>query len=626
MIVAAPSARPIGRRPAPGSAVRPRIVPAAARRPLIAGNWKQNPATAEAAESLAQLVAAAARTFARDRSDLASGVEIAVAPPAPYLSLVHNAVRWTQVQVAAQNCHWEETGAFTGEVGPGMLKSLGVDLVILGHSERRMLFGETDAEVNRKLRAALAKGLRVILCVGESKEEYEAQLAKHVCCMQLAKGLAGVSPEEMDRVVIAYEPVWAIGTGLSATPEIAQAVHADIRAWLADTYGREVADRVIVQYGGSVTPETVDDLIRCPDVDGFLVGGASLAADKFARIFSFTPPGTPPRGPTVAPRVVKAERALATKNVLGESAVWDAERNELFWIDIQGKELWRWAPESFEDPKCVPLAETPGFVALHRDGALVLGLDQSGIVRYDPDSGATSTVVAGADFEAGLDTRPNDTRADRHGNLVVGSYNNAHRTNARALAGLYRLTPQGRLEEILSHRYRVSNAICFAPHGGEMYFCDSPTRRVWAYQYAPAGPLGPRRLVYEMGPELAGVPDGAQVDADGFVWVTLSGAAQVVRLCPRTGDIDAVVELPVSSPTSVTFGGPGLATMYITTRGPDGGALYRATIPGVRGVAEPTYGAAESKAVVGGDPGGNAGPTIVQQEPVSQMNGGPTVL
>merc|ERR1712066_56055 len=182
----------------------------------------------------------------------------------------------SKVGLGGQDCHWEAGGAFTGAVSTGMLKSVGCEYVLTGHSERRAVFGDSDADVNKKTLKVLEEGLKAILCIGELKEERESGETFNVCDTQLTKGLAGVTAEQMANVVIAYEPVWAIGTGLTATPAMAQETHAYIRSWFVENYSREVADAVIIQYGGSVKADNVDELMACPDIDGALVGGASL--------------------------------------------------------------------------------------------------------------------------------------------------------------------------------------------------------------------------------------------------------------------------------------------------------------------------------------------------------------
>jgi triosephosphate isomerase len=248
------------------------------RTPLIAGNWKMYLTRAEAV-ALASAVAAASKGLT-DR-------EVMIAPPCTALTVVKEAVAGSPVKVAAQNVGWEKEGAFTGEVSPPMLLDAGAEMVIIGHSERRHVFGEDNAMINQRLRAALQFGLLPILCVGETLAEREAGSTFAVVEEQLAQGLADVTGAQMDRVVIAYEPVWAIGTGRTASKEQAQEVHAFIRASLARLYEKTLAERVRILYGGSVKPENVDSLMAEPDIDGVLVGGASLNATAFERIIHF---------------------------------------------------------------------------------------------------------------------------------------------------------------------------------------------------------------------------------------------------------------------------------------------------------------------------------------------------
>merc|ERR1719440_309482 len=249
-----------------------------ARTPLMAGNWKMNTVLDEA-KTLAKDVAAAAKG--------APGVDVAVCVPFPFLIPVGEILKDSGVGLGAQDCYWETAGAYTAAVSTGMLKSVGCQYVLAGHSERRATFGDSDADVNKKTLKILDEGLKCILCVGELKEERESGETFAVCDTQLTEGLKGVSAEMMKSIVIAYEPVWAIGTGLTATPEVAQETHAYLRSWFVDNYSQEVADAVIIQYGGSVNDANVDALMACPDIDGALVGGASLVADKFASIIKF---------------------------------------------------------------------------------------------------------------------------------------------------------------------------------------------------------------------------------------------------------------------------------------------------------------------------------------------------
>jgi len=248
------------------------------RRPIIAGNWKMNKTTVEAADLGRKLIYAV-----RDVVDR----EIVVAPPFTALPAVEEVIRGTNVSLAAQNMHWEDKGAFTGEISAEMLLVLGCKYVIIGHSERRQYFGETDETVNKKVRQALNKGLLPIVCVGELLAEREAGKANEVIERQVTGGLKGVSAAEMQKIVIAYEPVWAIGTGKTATPEQANEIHAFIRGKVKSMYNAEVADGLRIQYGGSVTPENVSSLMAKPDIDGALVGGASLKPESFAALVNY---------------------------------------------------------------------------------------------------------------------------------------------------------------------------------------------------------------------------------------------------------------------------------------------------------------------------------------------------
>ena len=247
------------------------------RTKIVAGNWKMNLDRAKAKELTAAVAA---------RRGEAAKVELVLCPPALYVETVGSALAGikSNVGLGAQNMHDKASGAFTGEVAPPMLVDLGCHYVILGHSERRTLFGETDAAVNVKTKAALAAGLVPIVCVGETLEEREAGKTAAVVTGQVQGSLAGLSAADLEKVVVAYEPVWAIGTGKVATPEQAQEVHALIRRLLAGLSSPEVAARVRIQYGGSVKPDNAADLARQPDIDGALVGGASLKADDFLGI------------------------------------------------------------------------------------------------------------------------------------------------------------------------------------------------------------------------------------------------------------------------------------------------------------------------------------------------------
>ena len=245
------------------------------RTPLIAGNWKMNTESGSA-KDLASVIASQAAQ--------AADVELLVCPPAVYLTTVRDALGSARVGLGAQNMYHEAKGAFTGEISAAMLKDIGATYVILGHSERRHVLGESDADVNKKTLAALESGLKPIVCVGELLEEREAGKTAEVIRSQFEGSLADISAEAMASVVIAYEPVWAIGTGKVAAPEQAEEVHADLRKQLASRYNQDVADRVRILYGGSVKPDNASDLLALPNVDGALIGGASLKADDFMAI------------------------------------------------------------------------------------------------------------------------------------------------------------------------------------------------------------------------------------------------------------------------------------------------------------------------------------------------------
>lgn len=251
------------------------------RRPFIAGNWKMN-LDRSGAVALAREVAIQARRF--------DYIELAVFPPSVYVEAVAEVLRDTSVGWGVQNVYHRPNGAFTGEISVAMLQDLGCRYAILGHSERRQHFGETDEEVNRKLLAILAGGLVPIVCVGERLDEREAGQTLDVIRRQISGSLAGLSADQMSRVVIAYEPVWAIGTGKTASPEQAEEVHLALRNLLEQRYNGEVAQAVRIQYGGSVNAEKAPKLLVQPDIDGALVGGASLVATEFEGILAAVRP------------------------------------------------------------------------------------------------------------------------------------------------------------------------------------------------------------------------------------------------------------------------------------------------------------------------------------------------
>ena len=248
------------------------------RRPLIAGNWKMYKSSAEAEDYIQKLKALL---------PAAPSVDVVLAPAHTALEASVRAAEGSPIRIASQNHHWEPDGAFTGEVSVGMLKAVGVTHAIVGHSERRQYFGETDETVNRRIRAALQGGLIPIVCVGELLEEREAGRTMAVIEQQVNQGLEGLKKDEAAGLVVAYEPVWAIGTGKTATPEIAQEIHAHIRELLDKKYDKALANQVRILYGGSVKPENAPTLMGQPDIDGALVGGASLKPDVFINIILY---------------------------------------------------------------------------------------------------------------------------------------------------------------------------------------------------------------------------------------------------------------------------------------------------------------------------------------------------
>ena len=249
------------------------------RRALMAGNWKMHKTAAEA-KLLAEQVAA----FGQGVTDR----DILLAPPFTALGGVAEAVKGTGIIVAGQNVCWEEQGAFTGEISPLMLKDLGASAALVGHSERRQIFRETDEMINRRLRGGLDQGLTMVLCIGETLEERESGQTMEILEKQVRSGLAEVAAAQMIRVVIAYEPVWAIGTGKTASIDQAQEAHGFIRRQVIDLYEKDIAASMRILYGGSVKPANIDELMAQPDIDGALVGGAALDAESFGRIINFS--------------------------------------------------------------------------------------------------------------------------------------------------------------------------------------------------------------------------------------------------------------------------------------------------------------------------------------------------
>ena len=247
------------------------------RKPIIAGNWKMHKTIAEAVE------------FVNDIKDKVNNTDVEAVICAPFTLLkdLKEATKGTNIKIGAQNMHYADQGAFTGEISAPMLKELNIDYVVLGHSERRQYFNETNETVNKKVIKALEAGIDPILCVGETLEEREASETKNVCKEQTEKALIGVSAEDMKKVVIAYEPVWAIGTGKTATAEDANDVIAYIREVVKALYGEEISEEVRIQYGGSVKPSNVAEIMNQSDIDGALVGGASLLSSDYTELVNF---------------------------------------------------------------------------------------------------------------------------------------------------------------------------------------------------------------------------------------------------------------------------------------------------------------------------------------------------
>lgn len=247
------------------------------RRKVIAGNWKMNMLPNEAIN------------FIEELAPLVKNTKNEVILCVPYTDLFYALlnVQGTNIKIGAQNMHWESNGAYTGEISGQMLKSIGVEYVIIGHSERRQYFAETDETVNKKIKSALAVGLKPIVCVGETLEQRESGVTEQIITSQVEKALEDVKSEDLDKIIIAYEPIWAIGTGKTATKEDANTTIMQIRKKLAEMYGQNEANGVIIQYGGSVKSSNAKELFEMSDIDGGLVGGASLKAEEFSKIVNF---------------------------------------------------------------------------------------------------------------------------------------------------------------------------------------------------------------------------------------------------------------------------------------------------------------------------------------------------
>ncbi len=246
------------------------------RRKVIAGNWKMNNNLSESQNLISKL--------ASGLSGEKLNCDVIICPPFTSLNEASSLVKNTAVKLGAQNMHYEENGAFTGEISASMLKGVGCEYVILGHSERRTIFNEPDQLINKKIKKALQSGLKPIFCVGETLEERESGITEKVINRQVTEGLKEISANEMDKIIVAYEPVWAIGTGKTATPQQAEDVHAFIRNLILNLYSGSIAEKLVIQYGGSVKPDNAAELLSQKDIDGALVGGACLKADSFISI------------------------------------------------------------------------------------------------------------------------------------------------------------------------------------------------------------------------------------------------------------------------------------------------------------------------------------------------------
>ena len=246
------------------------------RKKVIAGNWKMNKDLTESQNLISKL------TSGLNGEEV--NCDVIICPPYTSLSEASSLLKDTVVKLGAQNMYYEESGAFTGEISASMLKSVGCEYVILGHSERRAIFGEKDELINKKIKKALESGLKPILCVGETLEQRESEITKDVIKVQVVEGLKDLTADDLKNIIIAYEPVWAIGTGKTASPQQAQEVHEFIRTLIKDNFSAETAENIVIQYGGSVKPENASELLSQNDIDGALVGGACLKADSFISI------------------------------------------------------------------------------------------------------------------------------------------------------------------------------------------------------------------------------------------------------------------------------------------------------------------------------------------------------
>lgn len=249
------------------------------RKTLIAGNWKMNKDAEESAELAVSLKSLS--------GDFDENVDVLICPPFTSLYAVKKALMGSNIKIGAQNMHFEDKGAYTGEISPLMLKNMGIEYVIVGHSERRQYFNETDETVNKKLKSALRYGIIPILCVGETLKQRESKIEKETVKNQIVKAFENIEPSDAEKITVAYEPVWAIGTGRNATSRQANEMSSFIRACISELYGKGLSEKIIIQYGGSVKADNAREILIQPDIDGALVGGASLNADEFLKIINY---------------------------------------------------------------------------------------------------------------------------------------------------------------------------------------------------------------------------------------------------------------------------------------------------------------------------------------------------
>jgi len=296
-----------------------------------------------------------------------------------------------------------------------------------------------------------------------------------------------------------------------------------------------------------------------------------------------------------APQKLEAKIELECFNLLGEAPMWHETEGKLYWLDINGRKLWSYSPTSKES-KSWELPEVAGSFAFREGGGFLMGF-ASGLTFYDPGTGASEKVC---DYEPDLNTRPNDGKCDRDGNFVIGSYNNNHRQDEKNIAGMWRLSKDDKsLTEIMDYRFRCSNTIAFDQSGTKIYFCDTPTKKIFRFDYSPTGPMTGKTLFAEMGAEESGGPDGATVDSEGGLWVAQAGNWKVVRHRASDGAVDYEIKLPLNNPTSVSIGGPDMDTLFITTakhrlseeeraQHPGAGQLWSLKLPnGIKGLHEP---------------------------------------